>query len=226
MQVISLSERLEEAEGGAENQVRGSSNARLSKHLTFPTLFSFSLKSTASVMLSWAKCASFLKMFIWNLKKRLICWRRSIKKLLLISMNKLKLSQSLKIGKYLSDGEYLDKCFFLEWWKQLRKDGNEKKMRQNVQRLRNCWGFFFLITNHIFRLCFQSNNSVNDAKIIFLNEKNNFLNNLNIFEPRERKKKLHMYKVWSFIFRILFLLFSSLLRAKYEQRMKVFFHLT
>lgn len=101
IQVISLSERLEEAEGGAESQVMSTFHASplMFVHSRIFHAFIFSLKSTASAMLSWQRCASSLKTSTWSPRKLPICWRRSIKKLLLTSTNKLKLSQKLKIGK-------------------------------------------------------------------------------------------------------------------------------
>lgn len=98
VQVISLSERLEEAEGGAESQVKWHFLGRQPDYFNYP--FAFSLKSTASATLNWERCVSSLKTSTWSPKRPLTFWRRSTKKLLSISTNKSNLSQRLKIGKW------------------------------------------------------------------------------------------------------------------------------
>lgn len=118
--------------GRSRRRCRKPSNETIS-HLSFDVsthaVFRFSLKSTASAMLSWEKCASSSKTSTWSPRKQLICSRRSIKKLLSTSTNKLKFSLSLKIGKcyceislfssrfYMFDMRFRSAVFFILWAK-------------------------------------------------------------------------------------------------------------
>lgn len=85
VQVIQLSERLEEAEGGAESQV-----LPLNQITIFVLISTFSSsKLTKNATLSCWSCVNSLKMSILNQKKLQRFWRGNIRKLLLISKNRL-----------------------------------------------------------------------------------------------------------------------------------------
>lgn len=113
VQVISLSERLEESEGGTTTQVRDLFSifpVGKFSNIEIPQFLNFRSKSTANVMLSCWNCVNFSKMSIWNQKKLHICLKRNIKKLLLILTNKLKHYPRPKIGK--NHQFLLDKSLF------------------------------------------------------------------------------------------------------------------
>lgn len=97
-----MSERLEEAEGGAESQVSMLwRNSVLAKCVLYHNVLIHSLTLIVNVIQNYKNYVSFLKMSIWNQKKLLIYWRRSIKKLSVISKNKLNLFKKLKLGEFI-----------------------------------------------------------------------------------------------------------------------------